>query len=430
MGVAPSLAGLPSDEGMAVILSSRRRTALMCGVALGVAFALSGGAGASSSAEGRSHGGDGIGTAKFKEQALSGTVSSRAETIPTFTSSFTDPTNGKTYHYTMVGTDPSKGDVTTTIPTVIIPMRFAFDVSADPNVSVLDGTEKVAATMSSPVFQSADIGTAANTTASEPPQPPDTPPGVAPDPRIIDEPSDVTQLGDAIYRAQWNKSGSGYHVLLGAPTVTATQTIAVPKNQGQIVVGSRSGADIGLISYSWFTSRLINLMTSMQISPHVLPIFLVNNTFLYVQTPGNCCILGYHGATASANGNGTQQVNTYMFASYSQQGIFSANAGDTESFIADIHALSHEVQEWYDDPFVNNIVDPWLTPTAPQYGCTSYLETGDPVVGYGFKVTLGGITYHPEDEVHFSWFARESPSRAAQGYYTYLNNFADVAQGC
>jgi hypothetical protein len=144
----------------------------------------------------------------------------------------------------------------------------------------------------------------------------------------------------------------------------------VPKNQGQIVVGSRSGADIGLMSYSWFTSRLINLMTSMKISPHVLPIFLVNNTFLYVHTPDNCCVLGYHGATSSVNGNGTQQVNTYMFASYSQQGIFGANAGDTESFIADIHALSHEVQEWYDDPFVNNLVNPWLTPTAPQYGCT------------------------------------------------------------
>jgi hypothetical protein len=120
-----------------------------------------------------------------------------------------------------------------------------------------------------------------------------------------------------------------------------------------------------------------------------------------------------------------------MFASYSVQGVFAPNDGDTESFIADIHGLSHEVQEWYDDPFVNNEVNPWLTPTAPQYGCTTDLETGDPVVGYGFKIPMSnGITYHPEDEVHYSWFARESPSRAAQGYYTYLNNFADVASGC
>jgi hypothetical protein len=119
-----------------------------------------------------------------------------------------------------------------------------------------------------------------------------------------------------------------------------------------------------------------------------------------------------------------------MFASYSEPNIFAPNDGDAISYISDIHGLSHEVQEWYDDPFVNNFINPWLTPTAPQYGCTAYLETGDPVVGFGFIISLSGRDYHPEDEVHYSWFARETPSRAAQGYYTYLNNFAGIAQGC
>jgi hypothetical protein len=381
----------------------------------------------------RSHPGDGIGTAGFTDQAMSGTVSARADTIPSFTSSFTDPTNGQTYHYTMVGTNPYSGNVTTTIPTTIIPMRFTFAASADPAVHTLDGTDKVRQTIQSPVFQNADIGAAADApgSASAPPQPPDTPPGIAPNPRVINEPSDVTQLGDAIYRAQFGKTGSGWHVRLGQPTVQPTASFFVPKNQGQIVVGSRSHADIGLVSYSWFSTRLMQTLRVRHISPRVLPIFLVNNTFLYIHSLDNCCVLGYHGATSAANGNGRQRVNTYMFASYSVQGIFAANAGDSESYIADIHALSHEVQEWYDDPFVNNLVNPWLTPTAPQYGCTNFLETGDPVVGYGFKVTMpNGITYHPEDEVHLSWFARESPSRAEQGYYTYLNNFKDVAHGC
>jgi hypothetical protein len=218
---------------------------------------------------------------------------------------------------------------------------------------------------------------------------------------------------------------------LGHPTVQPAATIDVPKNQGFTVVGSSSHATIGLMSYSWFSSKLKNLINTRNISPKVLPIFLVNDTFLYIGTTDNCCVLGYHGALESLNGNGQQQVNTYMFASYSVKGVFAPNAGDSESYIADIHGLSHEVQEWYDDPFVNNEVNPWLTPTAPQYGCTTDLETGDPVVGYGFKIPMSnGITYHPEDEVHYSWFARESPSRAEQGYYTYLNNFADVASGC
>jgi hypothetical protein len=367
--------------------------------------------------------GDHIGTPKFEDQpSATGVVSKNAITIPNWTSKFTDPTNGKTYDYTMVGTNPTKGNVSTSVPTVIIPLNFNFRATG---VS-LNGSEKVQATMQSPVFQSADIGAAANASASAPPGPPISAPG-----RTVHEPSDVTQLGDAIYRAQFSKTGSGWHTVLGQPTVQPTATIDVPKNQGFTVVGSSSHATIGLMSYSWFSSKLKNLINTLNISPQVLPIFLVNNTFLYIGTTDNCCVLGYHGALSSLNGNGRQKVNTYMFASYSVQGVFAPNEGDTESYIADIHGLSHEVQEWYDDPFVNNAVNPWLTPTAPQYGCTTDLETGDPVVGYGFKIPMSnGITYHPEDEVHFSWFAREKPSRAEQGYYTYLNNFADVASGC
>jgi hypothetical protein len=367
--------------------------------------------------------GDHIGTPKFEDQpSASGVVSKNAITIPNWTSKFTDPTNGKTYHYTMVGTNPTAGDVTTTVPTVIIPMNFNFQATG---VS-LNGSDKVQATRQSPVFQNADIGAAANASASAPPGPPISAPG-----RTVNEPSDVTQLGDAIYRAQFSKTGSNWHVLLGQPTVQPAATINVPKNQGFTVVGSSSHATIGLMSYSWFSSKLQNLINTRNISPKVLPIFVVNNTFLYIGTTDNCCVLGYHGARSSLNGNGRQKVNTYMFMSYTVQGVFAPNDGDTESYIADIHGLSHEVQEWYDDPFVNNEVNPCLTPTAPQYGCTSDLETGDPVVGYGFKIPMSnGITYHPEDEVHYSWFARESPSRAEQGYYTYLNNFADVASGC
>lgn len=328
----------------------------------------------------------------------------------------------------MVGTDPAGGDISTTIPTVIVPLQFTFVASADPNLHTLDGTDRVLDTIASPVFQDdADIGAAANATASAPPSQPGVAPPAA---RPLNEPSDTTQLGDAIHRAQWRKTGSGYHVLLGQPALLPTVSYTVPANQGFIVIGRRTGARIGLMDSHWFANRLNEALRNLHISSGTFPVFLVNNVFLYDGSPANCCVLGFHGATTSLNGNGRQQVNTNMFASYSTQRIFGANPGDSFSYIADIHALSHEVQEWMDDPFVNNVVNPWLTPTAPQYGCTAFLETGDPVVGFGFIVHLNGRDYHPEDEVHFSWFARESPSRAARGYYTYLNNFAGVAKGC
>ncbi len=394
-----------------------------------VAFSAAPGTGALPvSAASGGPGGDGIGVPMFVTDRSVTNFSANAQTIPYWRASFTDPTNGVTYPITMVGTDPSQGNVNTTLPTVIIPMSFIFVNSADPNIHVLDGANRVSATLGSPVFQTANIGAAANSSASAPP---DMLGVASANARPVQEPGDVTQVGDAIVRAQWNKTGTGYHLLLGKPTILPTVTYTVPQNIGAIVIGSRTQARIGLINIQWFADRLNETMRKYQISPTVLPIFLLDNTFLFISTPSNCCVLGFHGATNSLNGNGRQQVNTYMFASYSDQGIFRTNPGDSFSYVADIHGLSHEVQEWIDDPFVNNVINPWLTPTAPQYGCTSDLETGDPVVGYGFTVTMpNGISYHPEDEVHFSWFARQATSQAAQGYYTYLNNFADRAQGC
>src|SRR3954469_8449228 len=190
---------------------------------------------------------DGIGTAKFGLDKRATNFSADATTIPYFRSSYTDPTNGVRYAYTMVGTNPATSNATTTVPTVIIPFRFVFAASASAN-NVLDGSTKVTLTKQSPVFHSANIGLAASTPASAPPDQA----GVAPDPRFVNEPSDTTQVGDAIYRAQWGITGSGYHVKLGTPTVLPTVTINVPRNQGLLLVGSVSHARIGLMEFHWF----------------------------------------------------------------------------------------------------------------------------------------------------------------------------------
>jgi len=84
-----------------------------------------------------------------------------------------------------------------------------------------------------------------------------------------------------------------------------------------------------------------------------------------------------------ANSNGNTAVQTFGWASYIQPGIFNPNSGWAPQ---DIHALSHEIAEWGADPFVNHLVEPWLTPTAPQHGCTGILETGGTVVGIGFSM--------------------------------------------
>jgi hypothetical protein len=289
---------------------------------------------------------------------------------------------GTTYRYTMVGTDPGAGSQTSTIPVVIIPLSFMFSdgTALSASTPVCGGTESaVALATSSPLFEDyafapggTDVGT--------------------------------TQYIDAFQRANfWSDvatTAPAYHVRLSA-TVQPTQTVSVPAWAGRTQVGPC--ARIGTVGLVFFDVVARELITQLQIPPTSLPVFLTYNTFF---TQGSqCCILGYHSVTVANH--------TYAVAAYSDPGIFDVP-------IEDIHALSHELAEWLDDPFVNNRTPGWRGGQATQ--CQFNLEVGDPVTGIAFEATLNGMTYHPEDLTFVSWFARESPSSAVNGWYTFVNN--------
>jgi hypothetical protein len=344
-----------------------------------------------------------------------GTIAPSATSVPRWSGSFRS--GGATYPFTMVGTDPAGAPTPTAVKTVIVPIDLRFRSGLG---GVLRGSDRVPAILASPIFRPTDFSVLRNTYV----------PGYG---ALGDQggPPVVTQYGDAVQKAMfWQTGGSnaGYHVTLAAPTVYPAQQVEVPAPQGYDLVGAISKRHYALVDDAWFANRVHNLLVSLKIPPDVAALFVTDSAFLYIGSPSVCCIIGYHGATTSAAGNGKQQVNTYVYASYSDQGIFVSPK------LADVHALSHEVSEWYADPFVNNAVPSWSAPTAPFYGCVSALETGDPVVGHGFDATpVGGTTtYHPEDEVFYSWFAREQPSRGYAGRYTLMQNpwFTGVSQPC
>lgn len=398
-----------------------------------------------------------------------------AITIPHWSFQYTDPTNNVTYPITMVGSDP-RGGGSTTVHTVIVPLKMNF-VAGNQNVSALDdlgyagfhatplnhtfdGSTRVGDVLSSPIFSQSFTT-----------------------PAIMG--GDTAQVGDAFVRAQWNKIGTGYHVKLTNDAVLPTQTLNVPANKGlayQRPVGAWREANgfgptdtiTGVADYTWFSAYLQSLIQSLHISATTVPIFLTDNVLLYIGHENylNCCVLGYHGAgmpvgrgPGSAKGQGVQSVQTFIYGAWTHPGTYSGFLPDYTNpsrtspsptrGLADIHALSHEVSEWLDDPFVNNAVQPWLTPTAPQYGCTGVLETGDPVVGVWFPypgntaAAPTGTTYygqyHPEDEVHAQWFGRGGIEpvlgSAYGGYLTFMGplttglggpfaGFGTYAQGC
>jgi hypothetical protein len=174
-------------------------------------------------------------------------------------------------------------------------------------------------------------------------------------------------------------------------------------------------------------------MNALHIPPQWLPIFLSDNGLLYQNNDySQCCTVGFHGAGNFHNGgsvdsNGNADVNTFIWVSYLEPGTFTKPRRVPIDGLQDINGLSHEISEWLNDPFILNQVTPWSTPTAPQYGCQGFLETGDPLSGVWFPLSgnpdpnprAGGV-WHPQDSVFPQWFLRQSPSSAFGGHYTLM----------
>ena len=377
-------------------------------------------------------------------------------TIPHWFGQTTDPHDGITYGYSMVGADPSC-NCSTTIQADITPLIV--------NVGGLtfDGTSVVQATLASPQFELNDYGSTPAATS-----------GAANVPRgaggVLSQgdAGNQLQLEDATMRAQFNQTGaSNYHVILH-PNVMPAVTINVPANQGTLLQSGR-GVIFADINISWWAAQIQNLESTAD--PTHLPIYLTDSVLLHIgPDPLNCCVIGFHGTKATGNrlgngkSNGNTKMQTFAWASWVRPGIYARPNGGTDWALQDIHALSHEIAEWGDDPFVDNLVEPWLTPTAPQYGCTNILETGDPVVAIGFSMGTNAYdqtpnpwtsptnhtpsvsydgTYHPEDEVFLPWYMRTSPNTISEpvqggtdGRYTLMGNlnrfagFGAPATGC
>ncbi len=376
-------------------------------------------------------------------------------TIPHWWGSTLDPHNAITYGYNMVGADPNKcsgSGCSVTIEVDITPIIVNIDGLT------FSGSDVLAPTLSSPQFALHDYGSTPFATAGASNVP--RGPGGA---LSQEDAGNLLQLQDATMRAQFNKTGvSNYHLILH-PNVLAPVTINVPNNQGVLLQSGR-GVVFADVNISWWSAQIQNLETKAD--PTRLALYLTDNVMLYTgHSVLNCCVIGYHGTRAagygagSTNSNGNAVVQTFAWASWVQPGLFSRPNGGTDWALQDIHALSHEISEWADDPFVNNSVEPWLTPTAPQYGCSGVLETGDPVVGIGFAIGTNAFEqgpnpngtqsadsyYHPEDEVFLPWFMRLAPNMVSEptqsasanvGRYTLMGNlnpfagFRQPATGC
>jgi hypothetical protein len=316
--------------------------------------------------------------------------------------------NGKPrtkWFYNMVGNPPERGG-TTRINAPVVPV--AVDL-LNPDGSVFlhsDPTPFILPTLQSPIFESATF------TSSPAP----------------------TQITDAVQRAEfWNAMAPDWHTML-LGSLKQQRTIQVPsssyfyalKNNGKcclfVLIDINEFFNLLFPTVATDTTTPIGAAeNSGDITTKDISTFLFPNTYLYFGNPNNCCVLGFHtydfepGDVSNGNKERRYVVN---YSAWISPGLFGS------SFV-DVTALSHEVAETFNDPFVvsdgrHNLTPWWLSPNS---NCQDDLEVGDVIEGlphatYRVKMS-NGKTYHPQNEALLQWFEFQSPSTAIDGAYSY-----------
>jgi hypothetical protein len=292
----------------------------------------------------------------------------------------------------MAGSNPTNTNTTTTISVVLVPVKMIYgsrngNMTFDPVAHTLsNGRTVVQNTLDSPLFNAGIDFNQGGTDLGN------------------------TQYEDAFQRGNfWSSvsTNSSYHVLLGTPSVATEQSITVTASQGKVINNPFGSGKVGEMNINSFDSKLQTFMRNLtQINPGVLPIFLTYDIYL---TSGGCCIGGYHSA------NGTQPTGqTYAYSTY---------VDTSGAFAQDVSALSHELGEWLDDPFVDNRVN-----------CTdnSLMEVGDPLEGlsnYGaFPYTLNNFTYNLQSLVFIGYFGAPQ-STSVNSWLAFQNDESHVCPG-
>jgi hypothetical protein len=323
--------------------------------------------------------------------------------VPTFGASFIS--RGKTWQLNMMGTSPWDG-ASTTIPANIVAVSLRLqnaDLVTFTNVSV---APFLTPTLNSPNFQPANYSSGAG-----------------------------IQFGDAIQRAEfWHKMKAGWHTNLHPAAVVHGITITVPrfitvdvngfKTQVQTYFSEKAtdGRTAVFLLDQFFNQQIFNVVANEikagRFSTNALNIALFPNTFIFSLNAqggvGSCCTLGFH-TFFTDSGVPKESRWIFAFASWISPGVFTG--------FQDVTALSHEISESLNDPFVDNQVPAWQFPGEPGT-CQDNLETGDPVEvlsNPSFPVHVSGVTYHPQTEALLQWFEQKSTSTAINSVFSYPN---------
>jgi hypothetical protein len=249
--------------------------------------------------------------------------------------------------------------------------------------------------------------------------------------------SDIpTQFADAVQRASfYGVMAQDWHTWL-RPSVKRERTMAIPLGAYRFALHKDGTCcafvlvDISVFSKLLFPPSATDERTPVGAAEHAgdittrsMATFLFPNTYLYAKgDPSLCCVLGFHTydfEPGDAKNGFRERRYVLTFASWISGGLFGPE-------FQDVTAISHELSEAMNDPFVTSDgihgVTPWWYSLNGH--CQDDLEVGDAIEGLTeatFPIKMHGRTYHPQNEALLPWFEFQSPSTAIGAAYSYPN---------
>jgi len=326
--------------------------------------------------------------------------------VPNFQGSFSS--RGRTWPFTMIGGAPTSG-ATTSVPVHIVAVSLKLQNADLVTFTTVPVGSFETPTLKSPNFQPANYSSGAG-----------------------------IQFADAVQRAEFfHVMHAGWHTTLHPVAIVHSVTITVPRFTTVVLNGKTTqvrtyftgkasdGHTIVFVLDQFFQLQMFNLgISEIKAGRFItggLNVALLPNTFLFALNSsggmGSCCTIGFH--TLFVNTAPKQSRWIFAFASWISPGTFGGG-------LQDVTALSHEISEAINDPFVGNLVPAWQFPNEPGT-CQDNLEVGDPVEVLSnavFPVHVSGVTYHPQTEALLQWFKQTSPSTALGGAFSYPNTKA------
>jgi hypothetical protein len=322
---------------------------------------------------------------KMHDAVLRGLQAGTIVSLPSWTQSFS--IQGKTYSYTLVGTDPSLGAATTTIPTTIVPIRLTIpDYLVNGAPLVLDGTQTMRSVLNSPIFHTSNYDSGKN-----------------------------LQFTDAMLHAEFQQAPPGWDMVL-QPTIAPTIDVTTDAGKTDVYI-AKSGKYAAVVTDN-VVDKAIDLYLNKNFAPNTYVIFVTYNAL-----EGGA--FGYHDGLLN-NAGTALQVYTYTSWLEDVGDVFSLPSPNSDT-------LAHEAAEVVHDPFITSLTLTWGDWFNKNRCFQKYIEVGDAVEDAAphiqntrQNVTVNGKTkkYVVQSEALLPYFTRQSPSPAIHGAYSWPNEKA------